>query len=358
MNKTLTGTRLLCIMLCARIFTTMTFFPDGGDNAAVLMLAALLSTFLQALMLLPAAIAFDKGRAYTPSKGAMLVYLAFFGCRIFKDIGGFIYFSEYFFTGDMHRTVVLICILAPAVYLAALKTGTVGKAAGAVLISVGAALLIIGSDAFTKARWDNLDLAVNGLGQQVMRLALSETERCECLVMFTFLLPKIKRPEGSAVALGAKYLGLKLGVLLFIYSLTGATLGAYFKATKLPVFSAASYSGGKLIQRFDSVFLLIWCCAGLVKLATLVHLSGLCLRTLMPKISPLTAGALSAAVPAAAALPFLLTYRWESMVYNEGAGSIVGALAIAALTALPPLLGLFKRFTKNRLIGGRLNEQT
>ena len=100
-----------------------------------------------------------------------------------------------------------------------------------------------------------LDLAVERPFEVIGRAVISETERCECLVLFTFLAGRSQ----SSPQKSARHFLIAKGTLVGgLFILVTAALGAFVMRTKLPVFALASFSKNLITERSDAVFLLVW----------------------------------------------------------------------------------------------------
>ncbi|MBR1863175.1 MAG: hypothetical protein IJ806_03705 [Ruminococcus sp.] len=347
-KQELSAYRLTAMMLMGRIFAAMTYFPAGYEGPGTLMAGTLLSALFQGLLMIPAAVLYRRGGREV-SRGAAALYLIYFCYEMFMDIGGYVYFSDFLFGGEVRRTAVLGALVLSALFLAAMDTAVLGKAAGTVLIGMAAALLIIGAGAARKAYWVNIDFAAADPAGAVLRAAAAETARCECLVLYAFLLPRTSLSRrNSPGRTAAGFLAAKAVVLETVFFLTAAVLGRYFYHTKLPVFSAASYSGGRVIQRFDGLFLLIWCAAAIVKLGVLGACARDCIMILRPSAERNRAAALALLPCAVGAAVPVLRYRWESVVYGEPAALVFAAVVI--LTAGVPAAVLAGRALRRRTV--------
>lgn len=346
--KKLTTFQLMSIMLCARFFSTMTYFPFAYENAAVYMLGALISTALQALILLPAAVFAHAFNGEDPcglsaSKSRVLgyavsaLYLAYFALSAFITVGDFSYFMDYYFTGYIPRIMAVVCSVLAAVYIARMKIGALGKTA--VYASAGfiimTAMVVCGS--ISDVYFTNFHFAEESVANSILSCVRAEFSRNGSLVLFVFLMSELEVSKGKkdmSVSRAAWYfLAVKIIVLELILFLITVILGDYVQVARLPFFSLAAYSQTGIIERFDGLFMFVWVIIAIVKLSAYIFCGAKCLRDLFPSLSRFTSAAAAGAVPAAASLFFLLPHRWERFAYSDnGAGQIV------ILTAAVPVL--------------------
>lgn len=337
-NK-LTPAALVCLLLCARSFATLTFFPANMTSGTAYIVSVLLSTALQGLILIPAAhlaamtksdpctLAFQRGQVF--GRIVTCAFLLYFLYEAFYDIGSLAYFTDYFFSVNMPRIATVICCTLAAVYAARLNTETIGKTAQLAFAGVVLMLLIIAAGAAEDMDFTRFNLAVPDLPRVVGRSVLSETDRCECLVLFCFLSGHI---QGDPAATAKKFIISKAIVISLIFSMVTAVLGSFALSARLPVFTLAASSENLITERSDAVFLLVWVFTGIVKLANLLHCAACCIRLLRPKTTALGSALAAGILPAAASAPMLLSYSWESIVYSEH--SIAPIIILAFLLPL------------------------
>lgn len=321
-NK-LTPAALICILLCARSFSTLTFFPADTGGAAYL-IALTISTLLQGLLLIPAVklISLTKSSPLTLAadrsgnfgKAVTLAFLLYFIYEAFYDIGSLTYFTDYFFSVNMPRSVVLICLTLTAVLAARLDISVIGRTAQLAFFGVVVMLAVIAAGAAEDMDITRFDLALPDPAGTVGRAVLSETDRCECLVLFTFLAGQT---NGVPAVTARRFLTAKAVVIAVIFGLVTAVTGSFALDSKLPVFTLAASSENLITERSDAIFLLVWVFTGLVKLSNLLYCAAVCIRQLRPQTSELGSALAAAAVPAAAAAPLLAGYGWENVVYSE-----------------------------------------
>lgn len=360
--KKLTGFSLLCMMLCARVFATLTFFPPHMENGLAYAIGTVLSTALQLLLIIPAVklaelvpegpCAAAMGISKPLGVGVTICFLIYFLYEAFFDAGSMAYFTDYFFSVNMPRVITALCCTLTAIGLARLETAVIGRTAQAAFFGMAALLAVMAICSASELDLTRLDMALEDPSQVIGKAILSETERCECLVLFTFLAG---RTESSPWKTARRFLAAK-GVLVgSIFLMVTAVLGAFALHSKLPVFTLATFSENLITQRSDAVFLLVWVFMGIVKLGLLIHCAGECLQILFPKLSGLDSSAAAGIIPCLAAMPLLLSYRWERIVYSEQ-----GLTGVVLLSFLLPLLLLSiinKRSTLKGYINGDLRRQ-
>ena len=103
-KQKLSPAALICLLLCARSFTTLTLFPVGITGGLTYMTGALISTILQAFLLIPAsklaartrkspyALAFERNKNF--GRTVTIAFLLYFIYEAFRDIGDLAYFTD------------------------------------------------------------------------------------------------------------------------------------------------------------------------------------------------------------------------------------------------------------------------
>ena len=323
-NNRLSAAALICMLLSARVFATLTFFPAGTESGLVTILAVIFSTALQGLMLVPAVclaksaktdiltLADSHGTAV--GKAVTAGFLLYFIYESFYDIGSLAYFTDYFFSVNMPRLLTVFCCVFAAVYVAALDTAVIGRAAQMSLLGALLMLLVIAAGSFSDMDVTRFDLAVPDVSGKIWHAMLSETDRCECLVLFTFYAGSIK---GDPAVAARRFIIAKAALICTVFGLVTAVTGSFAVKSPLPVFTLAASSENLITERCDAVFLLAWVFTGLVKLANLLHCASICLRRLKPDITAFGGAFAAGLVPAAAALPLLFDYDWEAVIRSE-----------------------------------------
>lgn len=322
-NK-LTPAALVCLLLCARSFATLTFFPANMTNGTAYIISVLLSTTIQGLILIPAAhlaavaksdpctLAFRRNEIF--GKIVTWAFLLYFLYEAFYDIGSMAYFTDYFFSVNMPRIATVVCCTLAAVYAARLNTEVIGKTAQFAFAGVVLMLIMIAAGAAEDMDFTNFNLAVPELPKVVGRSMLSETDRCECLVLFCFLSGYT---QGDPAVTAKKFILVKATVISLIFGMVTAVLGSFTLRSSLPLFTLAASSENLITERSDAVFLLVWVFTGIIKLANLLHCAACCIRLLRPRTTALGSALAAGIVPAAATLPILISYGWERIVYSE-----------------------------------------
>lgn len=350
--KKINSVQLIAILLCSRVFSLMTYFPYNYSNPLIYMTGMAISTILQGLVVLPAVIFCQReyndnpctlvsSRNRTWGIIFTLLYLGWFIYASFYTIGDFGYYMDYYFTGNVPRIMSVACLIPAAIYVGQMKIGIIGKTA----VYAGAGFLLLTIIVLGGSMKDlhlfNFHLAEENVNSVLWQSIKAEFQRSESLITFAFLMPQYNRSseKGTEKRSPAKviwiYLAAKLVLLELIIFFITVILGDFSAVTKQPFFSLVSYSHTEIIERYDALFLFVWVIITVVKLAVYIYCCTKCISIICPKATHFASSAVSAVIPAAAALFMLIPHKWEKLVHTGRS-----AAAIIALTAVLPVIAL------------------
>ena len=142
--------------------------------------------------------------------------------------------------------------------------------------------------------------------------AVSELARSSYLAVIVFLLPSTK---GNAAKTSVYFLLTRLALVEIVLGFITMILGDYTLLAKLPFFALAAFSRTAIIERYDAAVMGVWVMLSVYKLGVYFHCSGRCLRYVFPKLGSGSGVIITAAIPAAATLFWLLPHKWESIAY-------------------------------------------
>ncbi len=349
--KKLTSLQLCMLLICGRAFTLMTFLPAGSDNSLIYMIGTVVSTLIQAAIVIPIIIFQQKFQNENPCTLALsrskplgifvtLLYMLYFALVIFYVIGTFTYFMDYYFSDYIPRIMIVISSAAAAVYVGKMNTGVIGKT-GAVVFALflffTATLVISSLENFSTV---NFHLADNDVSGGIWQAAKGELSRNADLIFLVFLLPDLKGKVGKSSAV---FLAVRFALVEIIMGFVTIILGDYTMYSKLPFFSLAAYSKTSIIERYDAAIMSVWVMLAIIKLGMYVHCTARCVKYTLPKLSFVTSAIIASAVPAAASLFYLIPHKWETIAYSS-----VSSIPLIILAAVVPLLMiLFMRGRKN-----------
>lgn len=352
MNR-LSAWQLAVLMLCARCFSMMTYFPYTGSNTLVFMAAILLSTALQWLLLLPVSVlcskygkglcelALERQRTFgLMITGALLVYFAW---DIFITTGTFAYFMDSYFSNQISRLPAVICAGGVAVYLGGLSSSVLGKSAGVMFLLFCLFTGILVLSAAENPDLTNFHLAQENIPRTLLGDIKGEFIRNRELVMLVFLLGDVKGSKRGAVL---SYLAVKLVLLEVMIGFVTLVLGEFGSSTDTPFFYLSCFSNSSVVERYDAGFMSVWTALAVIRLAAVLHCFSRCLRLIFRKMSAGTAAAVQI-IPAAVTFYLLSRRSWKGLAYLNESPWLIALLAGSVPLAVLIAMKVRKRVNEN-----------
>lgn len=349
--KKISAAQLLFILFFLRGFLSITYESSRQQpNNVIIMLSLLLSLALQFLLVLPVVAAADKfpgkdilqlyfERSKTAGIIFSAVYLSYFVFEGINLLGAFSYFlKNYFFEYFSHPAIIAI-LAAAALYASVLGPQAIARAAAVTAVIFAGVLLIIIFGVTGEFDLYNLQYAVpkeKNLPMTLMREIYDSVGRSAELAALVFLLPRVEK-QRKAGTFG--YLAVKLAFVELTAFLITAVLGNYAKGLSMPFYTLTTYAKSSVIERYDSIYMLVWTIAVFIKASVLFYIGGLCLKNIFPKLSRNAANTTVASVCAAAAAVLALLNKWDSLFFRTPSAFVIIALA----SALPLVTLFFKK---------------
>lgn len=322
MKMRLSAMQLAALALCARCYSMMTYFPHENNNAAVYIISVLLSSAVQALIILPAVVLAGRtgqGAIYaagsekpTVSKIAAALYLLFFMWDIFMTSAGFGYFLDEYFSHRVSGIAALICIAAAAAYLSGLRSSVLGKCAGITLAVFASFTLLLVLSALDRTDASAFHFAVDDIGGTLAQDVKLDILRSREVVMLAFLLGDVK---GSHAKSAYSYIGVKAFIVSFVAAFAVLVMGDFAFSTQTPFYYLSCCCTSTIIERFDAGYMSVWTALAVLRLGLGLHCASRCCAVLVSPKEKKTARRLIPFLPAAAAFVVLLFHKGKSVVY-------------------------------------------
>ena len=346
----LTPWQLALMLVCARCFSMMTYFPYTGSNTLIFMAAILASAAIQGILLIPAVrLCSRTGKSLcstamctdrTLGIAVTAAFLGYFVWDIFLSTGNFAYYTDQYFSNRVPGIPAVILACVAALYLAAMKISVIGRCAGIMfaVFAIFTAVLMLSASGdpditnFHLAQRDILTVAADDVKNEFVRN--------KELVLLVFLLGDVR---GSKTRSVCSYLWVKLLILETVMGFVTLMLGELALETDMPFFYLSCSASSSMVERYDAGFMSVWTVMAVLRLAVVIHCAARCIRQLASAVSIRTAAAISCAVPIAAAFLLLCEHRWKDIAYLREP-----PLVIAALIALLPIAVSVIRARKER----------
>ena len=331
--------QLAALMLCARCFSMMTYFPYSGSNTLIFMAAVVISTALQWLILLPVSVlctrrgkgicelALSRGRVLGIAVTA--AFALYFLWDIFVTTGTFAYFMDNYFSNQISRVPAVICVVGAAVYLGSLGSAPLGRCGGIFFCVFAFFTAIMLASTVQQPDFANFHLAQRDIPQTLAGDISAELVRNRELVMLAFLLGGVNGSKHRAVL---SYLGVKLVLLEILLGFAALVLGSFAGETDMPFFYLSCLSNSSVIERYDAGFMSVWTVLGVVRLAAGLHCIGRCVQLLCGGRARRSAVLAAQILPAAATFFLLTKRRWKELAYLRESPWLM--IAVAAVIPL------------------------
>lgn len=327
------GQLLLLLFMC-RVFTLMTFSDSVDGSLTVQTTAAVISTAVQAVLIIPIVLlkgsvtrsAMRKNRA----AGTLLavLYLLFF---LFYTVNSALRFrrflSERFFenAGSLLWLAVLLLVCA---YCARLGVEALGRGGVLLFWLFAAALAVMAISSAGDFDMTNLvfgEPVSNGLFTAVMEDLSRNGEICAAAFLAGHVRDRLRC--GVYGLLASKLILIELVILLIT-----AVLGDFAAYTDYPFLTVGTFGGTGFIQRGDSLYLIVWTVTAVVNISLFLHISAGLIGEIVPNFN---GGVwVSAATVFAAAACFALT----DTPFPENA--VFAACAVVVLVGVIPFFTL------------------
>lgn len=331
------GQFLLLLFMC-RVFTLMTFVPliSQGRDLSVQIGAAAISSAIQALLLIPAAVlgkgvthaAVEKNKA--AGTLAAILYFVFF---IFYCVNSLLRFRDFLssrFFPTAGSTLWIGALLLICVYCGCLGTEALGRSAVLLFWIFIIALAVMTASSANDFDITNLSFG-KALPNELFPAVLDDLSRsgeiCAAVFLAGHVSDHLKRGIYGLVA--AKLLLTTAAAILIT-----AVLGDFAQLTDYPFLAVGTFSGNGFIQRGDALYLIVWTVTAVINIALFLHICAGLIGNVFPKLKFRTL--ISAAVVFAVTLCFTLTDKPFSGIYDV----ICSGWSVMILAGAVPLMVL------------------
>lgn len=329
------GQFLLLLFMC-RVFTLMTFVPfaANGDNLTLQMTAAVISTVIQAVLLIPIVLLKKSVTQTALAKNRFCgiiiaaVYLLFF---LFYTVNSLLHFQKFLsvrFFNDSGNIIMLAVLLAVCVYCACLGVEALGRS-GVLLFWLFIAALII-MVLYSAQDFDMTNLIFGRIrGNDIFTAVMDDIARNGEICAAAFLAKHVREKLRCGVY------GLLASKLILIEAVTlliTAVLGNFARLTDYPFLTVGTFGGTGFIQRGDSFFLIVWTITAVINISLFLHISAGLMAEVFPKIKFSTS--IAAVIVFAAAAVLTLT----GAELSEKGFTLLSGCSIILLTGVIPLI--------------------
>lgn len=333
------GQLMLLLFMC-RVFTLMTFVPliAEGRSLTVQLLAAAISTLIQAVILIPIVMlhrgvteaAIEKNKA--AGIFAAVLYLVFF---LFYSVNSLLHFQNFLsarFFRTAESSLWIGVLLIVCVYCGCLGIEALGRSAVLLFWLFVISLVIMGISSAKDFDTANLSFSMrysNDLFTAVMDDLARNGEICAAAFLAKHVERKLRKRNLRYGIYGL--LAAKLVTVSAVSVLIAAVLGDFASLTDYPFLTVGTFGGTGFVQRGDSLYLIVWTVTAVINIALFLHIAGGLIGEIFPKIKYRTL--ISAILVFGISLFFTLTDRTFSGIY----GIICSGWAVILLAGIIPL---------------------
>lgn len=295
MNRTVyVDTRqLLMVLFLSRIFTALTFTPQGDERIAgsTVMLGQLLSCLLQLLLLVPAWLLYrDHPRASVldcantlnrPLGGILAVlYGAFFLVNAVYTAASFDFFLTTAIYPNSSSWLPLILLVGVAWYGAHVGIEPLSRVAGFLFVGVLLSGVFIALALIPRYDLSNWVSPLYDGVEPVWRAAWGSLTRSTELAAVLLLVPMVKGNLRSGVLW---WQGITLVAFEAIGLGTLLALGEYAGTRLFPVYTLSTIAEFSIFQRMDALHMAVWVFLAALKTGLYLFLAAFCLRDILPQ---------------------------------------------------------------------------
>lgn len=342
--KKISSLQFITILLCCKLFTIMTYIPDENENGVVLIITAITATVIQGIIAIPIIIFYNKNKgesifsvANSKSRSISVIISTLFLIvslwALIDSLGNITFFLQYCFSDTYAPWAVVIVIAATAYYIAHTGISTLARTTGiiAVITLISITLVLTGF----KHHMDfvELNFAVKEPFADILKGIPKFIAGSQELVAFVILLEALRNRPAKTVY---GYLSIKLVITVISIIAVVMVLGDYVYLSKLPFFTLSAFSQTKIIEHYESFFMLFWTLCAIIKATLFTICSEYCIRNIFPKMKKYTSNGIPLIAASAIVIPILMREKWETVAFPR-----IQSVVMFVLIALIPLVFLF-----------------
>ncbi len=286
--------QLIMLLFVSRIFKMMTYNPLEYVSAQKLMTELVLSTLIQAFIILPLifiykkypgedVVSLAKKKNITIGNIIGAVYAIYFVLVALKSVKYFAIFMSQMFPVIRYSTVVAIILTIVGGYGALLGIESIGRSA--TIVFVFFCLMFVAIIATTNGNIDLFNITYAPKNQEISMwtFIIKGIGFNVEFASVAILLPAIKNrlPSGMYI-----YLGMKLIIIEILVFLSVCVLGAYSELSVFPFFKIGAYSKTQFFERFDALYMFVWALCAVASVAFFIYLVTASIKTISIKAKP------------------------------------------------------------------------
>lgn len=285
----ISSVQLLVIMFISNIFFTMMYSPKGqtGIDSLSFMISELISVPLVFLTLFPfyyitnkqnnsniITCSFKLNKAW--GKITSILYWLYMMFVAVNTIANFEFFLSTAIYPQSNSTSFILIMMAVILYACLLGIEPIARLAGFVIIIVVISLLFILIPLFGEAKLYHLHFSspvnIKIIASTIYMTTISNNDFVLLLLLNDITDNKLKKPL-------KKYIGLIVIFYELIAFVTAVTFGSYGKTILFPLYSLSAISEISILERMDSIHMMIWVFVAFLKACVFLFVSAQILST-------------------------------------------------------------------------------
>ena len=345
MKKT-SPVQLVIMLFVIRAYLSVTYgVSENRINIVLSMVSILVAAAVQLLLIVPPLVFSarypDKNIlqvAFMKSKllGILLSvsYATFFVQEALRSMGIFSYFLKNQFLDYLPVPILIAALGVASFYGSRMGIQALARAAavGVFLFSVIFLIIIFG----VTGEYDfyNIQLATpvpDSVAKAFIKDVSDKVGRSSELVALPFLLPCTNSRKTSATL---SYTGIKLVVMELMVFYSALILGEYASKLSLPFYTLSTYAKTSIIERYDSIYMLVWTIGTFIKTAIMMYLVSECLKNTGFRFSSQA----SLLAPTLTAIVLAVLNKWDCALFRSAPTVIV-----VFLSSVIPLILCFQK---------------
>lgn len=285
--------QLLILLLLCKVFTLMTYVPLIGEGYSLTsqLIAAVISIVIQAIMIIPIIILNkcvpEKNvtlAAFSVNKGLGIIYsvlyFAYFIIYASNSTFSFQRFITIRFYPSVNKYLWVAIFIIVCVYCAYLGIEGISRSSVLVFLLFIFMLILMVLMSIHDIDFNNYYFDRN-FSDSIYTAVLNDIQRNGEITALAFLM-KFVSDKFRCSAYG--YLAAKLVTVEIVTLLIITVLGDFAAVTEYPFMEVGSYSGVRLIQRLDSVYMVTWTITSVINISLFIYLCGNIIKEVFPKI--------------------------------------------------------------------------
>lgn len=350
-------TQVVMLLLISRAGVSLNYVPMFAPKLGLTatLIGNIIGMFIGLIMIIPMII-FQKNH-----NNQHIINVAIDKNKVFGTVIGFVYLTvillntvgsifsfEFFITNAIYPNSSIVFIILSIVICCFIcaKNGIEGIARTGFLLFF---LLLFGILFIIFVSTKSIDLLnikpiLDESAKQILYATIFTVSKYVELIMLILLLPNIKNSpiKNNSEKTKGKTSSFKKASILYLIGATlfvevtcfylSSVLGEYAYSQTYPYYTLASIVETNLLQRLDSIHMVLWVFISFIKITTLIVLANTCIRSIFPKVNKATSLSIIFIIVTSLSLAIGFHPEWLNQL------NVTGLFVTITLTSIVPLL--------------------